>query len=409
MTIIRNQFNQSNIPLFIAFFAFISIGMPGGILNIAWTYMDDTFNVSLKSLGILLGASTLGHLIMSFSSGQVINKIGVAKFLIIGSIVAGLGLLGFAISPTWIILLGVALIAGIGGGMLDSGLNTFVSSRYSTGQLNWLHAFFGVGLFIGPNVVTFWVDTVNLSWRYSYGVVAVLQLTLLAFLITTRHRWEIPDDETNVDENSTKTSSPPMRETLMIPIVFLSIMFFFLYGGAEVGTPQLGTTLFVDGRNVQESTASLWISIYWISFTFGRMFFGTIANQVNIIIMMRLTLIGATLGSVLIAANTGDFFTVLGLMMMGFSFAPMFATIITVTTRQLSKRHAANAIGVQIGFAGLGIAALPGLAGVLADSIDLEIIGPFVAINTVVMFAVYEWMLWQERKVPEPTPVAATD
>jgi fucose permease len=295
--------------------------------------------------------------------------------------------------------------------MLDSGINTFVSARYSTGQLNWLHAFFGVGSFIGPSVVIFWVNTAELSWRYSYGLVAFLQLALLTLLLATRSRWTIPDD----DDTSEKIPSPPsiptaapntpMLETMMIPIVFLSVLFFFLYGGAEVGTPQLGTSLFVDSRNVKESTASLWITIYWVSFTLGRMFFGIIANRMKIVMMMRLTLIGATLGSLMLTANTSDTITVLGLIIMGVAFAPMFATVITVTTRQLNKRHAANAIGIQIGFAGLGIAFLPGLAGVLADSIDLEIIGPFITINIIIMFAVYELMLWRSQQVPQPIPI----
>jgi fucose permease len=371
--------------------------------------MEDTFDVTLQSLGILLGAATLGHLFIAFMSGRLIPKVGVNVFIIGGSLLAGIGSLGYAISPSWYLLLVIAFFASMGSGILDTGLNTFVAANYNVGQMNWLHAFFGIGSTAGPLIVTFIVETLDQSWRWSYVVVVIFQVVVLTLLLSTRQQWAINDDDEPQESPETPrlTSGVRMTETLLLPVVLLSILAFFLYGGAEVGAGQLTNTLLVDSRNISKSTAGTWISLYWGSFTLGRMSIGMVAHRLTNIILMRTTLIGAILGAFMLWSNIADVFSLIGLILMGVAFAPMFPTLISDTAKRVGKRHAPNAIGLQIGFAGVGIAALPGLAGVLAENIDLEIIGPFLTINCIIMFGVYELILWRERQVPQPIPVVA--
>ena len=52
--------------------------------------------------------------------------------------------------------------------------------------------------------------------------------------------------------------------------------------------------------------------------------------------------------------------------------------------------HAANVIGFQVGAASLGIALVPGFAGVLAESRSLEIIAPFLVVASVTMLLLHE-------------------
>ena len=101
-------------PLFlIACFSFIAIGAMTGILNIAWTYMQGTYSVSFDSLGAVLSAVTMGRLSMAFISGRLINSFGIGRFLVAGSIVAGVGVMGYALAPSFPLLLVAAFVAAI--------------------------------------------------------------------------------------------------------------------------------------------------------------------------------------------------------------------------------------------------------------------------------------------------------
>jgi fucose permease len=62
----------------------------------------------------------------------------------------------------------------------------------------------------------------------------------------------------------------------------------------------------------------------------------------------------------------------------GFAIAPIFPGLVSGTEERVTARHAANTIGMQIGAAGLSGAVIPGLAGVLAQRISLEVIPPYL-------------------------------
>ncbi|MBZ0275848.1 MAG: MFS transporter, partial [Anaerolineae bacterium] len=58
--------------------------------------------------------------------------------------------------------------------------------------------------------------------------------------------------------------------------------------------------------------------------------------------------------------------------------------------------HTANAIGFQIGVAGLGSALLPGLAGVMIGGLGLEFIGFFILLLSVILLLLHELILLRE-------------
>jgi fucose permease len=85
-------------------------------------------------------------------------------------------------------------------------------------------------------------------------------------------------------------------------------------------------------------------------------------------------------------------FSYLGLVLIGFGIAPIFPTLITLTPSYSGPDHAANAMGFQVGITGVGIAILPSLAGVLAERVDLEAIGPYLLAQGVVLALLYLWL-----------------
>lgn len=370
--------------LWIGFLAFMTIAVPGGMLNIAWTFMQPTFDVSITSLGALLLASSLGHMSATFSNGQFIRKIGLSNYLILGAFLGSIGYLGYIIAPSWLFLLLVSYVAGLGFGVMDSGLNTFVSAGYSAGQLNWLHASFGVGATLGPWLITRVIVYMEYSWQIAYLIPVFLYALLFVLFLLTRKGWHISDH----GQNEQGFSAPP-AETLKIPILWLLLPFFLIYAGLEVGAGQLANTLFVEGRGVALESAAMWISLYWASFTVGRILVGFIADKVSTNLLMHLSLLGILIGSILFIFPLPQELGFIGLVLMGFSQAPIFALQIGRTHHRVGLRHAANAVGFQIGFAGIGSAIIPGLIALFVPGLGEEVIAISIFILAISLYITY--------------------
>jgi fucose permease len=372
--------------LLISFFGFVIAGLPMGVLNLAWGYMQVTFGVTLDALGILLTAFMVGRLIASFTSGVITNRTGVGRFLLMGHLITGAGLLGHALAPSWPILVLAGGALGFGAGVVVAGFNTYVAANYSAGRLNWLNACFGLGQTLGPLLVTLIAVNLGQSWRWSYGSVLVLQGVGLIFLLVTLPKWRLHDG----DEDTATAPTVTMSDTLRRPYVWLSMVLVFVYGGAEVGGGQLTSSLFTDGRGIDVQTTGLWISIYWASFTVGRILMGALVDRISNTTLLRLSMFGAIAGAGLIWWNPLTPVSFLGLAFMGLSFATIFPTIAARTPDRVGIAHAANTMGFQIGASGLGGALLPGLGALLAEEISLEIIGPFLLLVNVAVLLLHE-------------------
>lgn len=383
--------------IIVAYFAFIVIGAGSGILNVAWVSMQSTFNVSLDSIGILLTASMAGGLTSSFLSGKLIGRFGVGRLIFLGSLLSMSGFLAYAIVQSWLLLLIVAYLTYLGGGLLDGGLNTFVSARYGPRQMNWLHAFYGVGHTISPFFVTILITDLGQSWRLGYLSAAFLQLILALLVIRSASAWVLQTPITT-DLDKPKRAAAPIRQTLQLPIVQLTLLLFFLYGGVEIGAGQLANSLFVEGRGIEPRVAGTWVSIYWGVFTIGRMLIGVLAERFQEQTLLRCAGLGMLVGSGMFWLNLNEYMGFIGLALLGFSAAPFFPTYISSIPAKVGLNHAPNTIGFQLGITLLGGSILPGLAGVLAETIGLEVIGALITGASAAVFIVYEIIIHQLSK-----------
>ena len=384
-------------PIIIACVVFVVIGIASGLLNIAWTYMQATFGVSHDSLATLAPATMLGGLIAAFLSGTVIGRFSLAPVLVGGMAFAGFGLLGYSIAPIWIILLAVAFVTSIGKGTVDAAFNNFVSVNYGASEMNWLHASWGVGLTIAPNVVTFFVVDQGGGWQASYVLIGSVMLVLGLVILLSLPVWRFKKTRGDKEELSRQTT---MAETLRQPIVLIGLVFFFLYGGVEIGTGQLANTLLIEARGLPQSIASDWVSAYWGSFTVGRILMGVLALRLGDRSLLNICFSASLLGAMLLFANAHETLSLAGLLGIGFGMSAIFPILILQTNRRVGRRHAANAIGFQVGCAGLGGAVLTGLGGVFVEYVGPDSISAFVFACAALMVLLYQFMIrWEARQL----------
>jgi len=374
---------------YIAYLAFIAFGIYEGILGVVWPAMSQDLGVPLESLGILLIVGLIGFVLVSFSSGWLIQRKSLYWLLIASLLLRLIGFGGAALSSTFELLVIFLFVASIGGGGLDSSMNGFFSSRGTAKQLNWMHASFGIGATLGPFLVA-GVQLLGGDWKWAFAVVAFI-FGLQSILVRLNPNvWEL-------EPAAPKNQPVPKKEaglasTIRLPVVWLGVLVFFLYTGTEISTAQWSFTLFTLSRGIPDLTASTWIGVYWGIFTLGRILFGLIADKVRLDPVLRIALILAALGALLLWWHPADWISFGGLALMGLAFAPIFPILIATTVNRVGRLHSSNTIGFQIAAAGFGGAVLTGLIGVFATATTLENIGLSIFVLVGLNFVTYVWL-----------------
>lgn len=377
------------LPAALAFAAFISLGLPDGVLGVAWPSIRGAFRLPLDALGILIAVTTVGYLAASFCGGAILRRLPIGSLLALSTAAASAALLGVAIAPGWPMILTCGVLAGLGGGAVDAGLNAYGARHFSARTLNWLHACFGLGATIGPLVATAVLGT-GLDWRWSYALVGSAQLLLAATFFATRHRWQ---GAAEPDAAAHPALTAPILDTLRRLPAWLGMASFFVYSGVELAVAQWSFTLLTLGRDIPATTAGLFVSLYWGSLMAGRVLFGAIADRLPLAPAIRACVAASILGAALLWLGSTAAASLLGLMVIGFALAPIFASLISLTPRRVGAAHADSAIGFQIAAAALGGAAVTAGIGVLARGFGLEVIGLGVLLASFALLAFCEAFL----------------
>ncbi|HZM79575.1 MAG TPA: MFS transporter [Candidatus Limnocylindrales bacterium] len=356
----------------LAYLGFISLGLPDGLLGVAWPWMRAEFGVPLGSVGFIITMSTIGYILSSVAAGFLLARLGVGVLLAGSTTLAGLGLTGTALSPVLAVAACSALVLGMGSGAIDSGLNAYAATNFGARHMNWLHAAFGLGAMLGPLVMTAAV-TSSLTWRWGYGsVAAVLALLAISFAASAR-LWR-----SSASPDKPVESPAPVRHTLRVPEVWLGVAMFGFYTGLEIGAGLWLYTLLISARGMAPGPAGVCVSGFWGSLFAGRLLLGVLGDRVLPIRLVWTGLFGVGLGGLLLVPPWPAT-SVAGALLLGFAAAPVFPMLTLVTSHRVGTGHADRAVGLQMGAAGLGGIALPAGIGVLIGHYGAGILGPALA------------------------------
>ena len=375
--------------ILLAYIAFISLGMPDGLLGVAWPSIRSSFSIPLDAIGMLLTAAMAGYMTSSFLSGPVVTRLGVGRVLAASCAMTGLALFGYTIVPEWWMMVLLGVVAGLGAGAIDAGLNTYVAAHFSEGLMQWLHASWGIGITLGPIIMTLGL-TASDSWHTGYRVVGGFQLILAACFVLTLGMWNHAEKSAASEEPKRLTDyKTPMGETLRQPQVWLSIFLFFMYVGAEAALGTWTYTLLTESRGIDPTMAGFWAGSYWGTFTVGRVVAGLFAKRAGVHLLVTGGLAGALLGTVMLVWNPSQAINLLAVALIGFSIAPIFPAMMSGTSQRVGAHFAANTIGMQMAATGMGTALIPSLMGVFARQISLEVIPICLLIVYAGLFGLY--------------------
>jgi fucose permease len=391
-------------------FSFVVLGLPDGMLGVAWPVLRHGFGQPLAGLGELLIASLCGYLAVSSTTGWALRRFGTVAVLL-GSAVAGCAGAGlFAVTRWWAVLVAAAVLLGAAGGGLDAALNTVIALAGRARMMNLLHAAYGVGAALGPLVVTAAVAAA--SWRAAYGVLFALEVILAAVWVGLRRAFSpafsaVPRRPPQADgsrrrpwKRATGPRVPPFRMLLII-----SLAVFFFYTGLEVAVASWAASYLRGPGGLSTALSGLAVFAYWIGLTAGRMGAAGLGTRLSAENAARAGVAGGIAGSAVVWANIAPAVTVAGLVIIGLSLGPIFPALVTLTPGRLGESTAVTAIGWQMAAASAGGTSLSALTGVVLQLTGLATFGPVLVLLAVALGCL---ILLVERAAAAGAPRAGT-
>ncbi|MER6154684.1 MFS transporter [Streptomyces sp. NPDC001868] len=135
---------------------FVLIGVLQALYGPAIPAFRDEFGLSPSAAGLGLSAHFIGGVVGVLLFDRLYGRLGNRRILGASYLLMALGAAGFALAPNWPVALAAALLAGLGFGGIDYGLNQLFAVGFghrSTAMLNILNAHFGIGAILGPALI----------------------------------------------------------------------------------------------------------------------------------------------------------------------------------------------------------------------------------------------------------------
>ena len=383
--------SRSRLILLIAFVAFIALGMPKAAFGVAWPSVAADLSATIADLGVFVAIHVGAYFVASLISGRLSHRIGNGPMLTIAAWALTVGIIGYAAASNRLSLGLAAVVLGLGGGLLDAGINAHVALDYGARAMGLLHASFGLGATLGPLVMTV-IVALDGSWRIGFALLVVLQAGIAIAIWRTSADW----DTAPADPGQRGRLSQHHRTTAM-----LAVLVFALYGGIEVGAGSWAYSLLTEERGMAEAAAGVAVTGFWAALTAARLLLGAIGDRVVPDAVLRASAGGAVLGIAVLWWNPAEAVGALGLVFAGFALGFVFPLQMLLTPRRFGPVATPPMAGYQLAGATVGAVIVPLLIGQLVAANDLEMVGPVLFAAAVGLLAT---TLVLARRAPSEVP-----
>jgi fucose permease len=370
----------------------------------------------------------------------LIARAGIARTVMLGGSVAGLGALGLIAAPAfWAFVLAGTAIA-IAAALIDSSINSAIALAGRNRLLNLVHGSYGIGTTIGPLVVT--AAVLAISWRPAYGFLFLAEVALVAGWSWAGRNMgggpsptealaaadapspgplgDAPVAATPVAATpvaaappvaatpvaaappvagaappmvpaptdvgpAAPPTSPGLTRARLVTVVALGLIVFMVYTGFEASAGQWTASFDRGPLHLGAGAAGLSTFGYWGALTLARFGLAVPKRRIAPLSVVRWGCGVALLGAALVWWRPDTVVALIGLVIIGAALAGVFPALVALTPERVGEEMAGHVIGWQIGAAGLGAAGISALFGVVFQHYGLDEFGPALMVVAVLL------------------------
>ena len=383
---------MTNLLLAVIYLAFISLGLPDGLLGSAWPTMSGDLHAPLSRAGGISMTISAGTIISALLSDRLTLRFGAGRVTAFSMALTAAALMGFSFAPNYWVLIVCAIPYGLGAGGVDAALNNYVAIHYTSRHMSWLHCMWGLGALIGPYMMSYAMASRH-GWQWGYRSGGVIQLVLTAVLIFSLPLWKRRPAAADAGTQATDRKPIGLLGVLRISGATQILIMFFCYCAIEQTAMLWASSYMVGMDGMAEDVAATFTSIFLIGITVGRFANGFLTMRFSDPAMIRIGTMTIGLGALLLLVPVHNpALSAVAFILVGLGCAPVYPCIIHSTPTYFGADKSQAIVGVQMAFAYVGTMLMPPLFGVIAQATTIAVLPWCLLVFVAFMAAMHEWL-----------------
>ena len=243
--------------------------------------------------------------------------------------------------------------------------------------MNMLHAMFGIGATGGPLLVTAAL-TLDISWRWVYATLLVVEIVLLLVVTTRRDVLTVTPRQPSEEHHE-----GGMRWRVLAPMLAV----FVFYVAVEASYGQWSYSVLTDERGVSDTAAGWAVAAFWGGLTAGRLALGFVGDRITPERLLALSAAGMVAGAALFWWDPAAGVDMAALPLIGVAAAGVFPALVLLTPTWIGEQQTGRAVGYQLAASSAGVIATSAALGAMVRSVDLGVVAPTLFVLSIAMVA----------------------
>lgn len=391
------------------YLCFVYFGMAEQAVGSLIPVFQESYHVNDTQTGFIFLASVTGYISMGLLNGTLHNLMGFKGVMIFGTCSLLLGALVLSTAPPFFMVVLSSSLNGTGFGILDAACNAWLGSLSDSNQiLGLVHGCYGLGCMISPSLISYLLLKSNNPWKWNHYYIVLASIASICLLVSgiffrnetaKKHKYcnsvkiasmkktNSPSIEMNslnssndieeLEDESTNESleAASLLESMKSGLIWIFALALFIYVGSEASFGGWVITFLTRIKKFEYKYASHMATAYWTGVMVGRVGLGFITALYfsNELRANMAYIVGSVIGYgtffILTEFTSWSFILFFVVFFTGLAVGPIFPTTIVAAIGVLHPRYHSAGVGFICAFGGGGIAFVPFLIGLIADSV----------------------------------------
>ena len=357
--------------------SYFVVGFPDGAFTISWDAMQQGLGLVTFHSGIVLVGYSVTYTLAGVILAWLNRFMKLQAVYLLGLAIMGLGFVGLAFSPNFAMVLITVTVYGFGTGAMAASMNAYMARHFTAKHNNWMHFFWGAGAAASPLIMgrllileisPYTGYVYEYGWTAGYLAIAAIVGVVGLMIVASMYKkvWTNDNSAVAVDIQAENTVDKK-RYLAKKWHQAVEVLTFFFLGGTDYTVVFFTSTVFMVEHDLSIAHIAIFSTVYYIGMTMGRLIFGWSAKYIKEITIIRIGLVIAAAGILILwftggimgVVNTGPRVVgILGMAVAGFGLGPLLPTLVSDTSNRFSPRIISRLVGYELAAFGAGIAVL---------------------------------------------------
>ena len=355
--------------LIVIYVAFIGLGVPDSLIGSAWPAIYGEMDLPASAVSFITLLISGCTVLSSIFSSRILNRFGTARVTAVSTAMTAVSLLGFSFAPNIFFMLPLAAVLGLGAGAIDSGLNNYVALHFKASHMNFLHAFYGIGVTLSPYLMSLALS--NTGWRDGYRYAALIQGAITLTVIISQPLWEKNSDIKGAEE-TVEAKNLSFLQMLKVPGLITAWIIMLATNAIEYAAGVWGGTYLVNSKGFSLEDGAAALALYYLGMALGRLLSGLLSGKVNTWLRIAVGISIVCVAVVVMLLPLPAFFAVVALALIGLGNGSVYPNFIHLTPKNFGEENSQAIMGSLIAFAYTGVMLAPPIVGFVTGLFGID-------------------------------------